>query len=62
MDVHDTPDMPRSLPLQPGMVITVEPGKGWVNPEVYIVYFYLHNIKCLGLSRAFLFNITVCLI
>ncbi|XP_034507608.1 xaa-Pro aminopeptidase 3-like [Ailuropoda melanoleuca] len=26
MDVHDTPDMPRSLPLQPGMVITVEPG------------------------------------
>lgn len=27
MDVHDTPDMPRSLPLQPGMVITVEPGK-----------------------------------
>ncbi|XP_069855714.1 xaa-Pro aminopeptidase 3 isoform X3 [Dipodomys merriami] len=26
MDVHDTPDMPRSLPLKPGMVITVEPG------------------------------------
>ncbi|XP_029811609.1 xaa-Pro aminopeptidase 3 isoform X1 [Suricata suricatta] len=26
MDVHDTPDMPRSLPLRPGMVITVEPG------------------------------------
>ncbi|XP_036157641.1 xaa-Pro aminopeptidase 3 isoform X3 [Myotis myotis] len=26
MDVHDTPDIPRSLPLQPGMVITVEPG------------------------------------
>ncbi|XP_057597217.1 xaa-Pro aminopeptidase 3 isoform X3 [Hippopotamus amphibius kiboko] len=26
MDVHDTPDMPRSLSLQPGMVITVEPG------------------------------------
>ncbi|KAJ8796035.1 hypothetical protein J1605_002797 [Eschrichtius robustus] len=26
MDVHDTPDVPRSLPLQPGMVITVEPG------------------------------------
>uniref|UniRef100_A0A0D9R0M0 Xaa-Pro aminopeptidase 3 n=1 Tax=Chlorocebus sabaeus TaxID=60711 RepID=A0A0D9R0M0_CHLSB len=26
MDVHDTPDMPRSLPLQPGMVITIEPG------------------------------------
>ncbi|KAK2506045.1 hypothetical protein MC885_002686 [Smutsia gigantea] len=27
MDVHDTPDMPRSLPLQPSMVITVEPEK-----------------------------------
>ncbi|KAM4650924.1 xaa-Pro aminopeptidase 3 [Discoglossus pictus] len=26
MDVHDTPDVSRSLPLQPGMVITVEPG------------------------------------
>ncbi|XP_073500259.1 xaa-Pro aminopeptidase 3 isoform X1 [Phyllobates terribilis] len=26
MDVHDTPDMSRSLPLQPGMVITIEPG------------------------------------
>ncbi|XP_077025063.1 xaa-Pro aminopeptidase 3 isoform X3 [Tamandua tetradactyla] len=26
MDVHDTPDIPRSLPLQPGMVITIEPG------------------------------------
>jgi len=27
MDVHDTPDISRSLPLQPGMVITIEPGK-----------------------------------
>ncbi|KAG8556332.1 hypothetical protein GDO81_018034 [Engystomops pustulosus] len=26
MDVHDTPDISRSLPLQPGMVITIEPG------------------------------------
>ncbi|TKC50460.1 hypothetical protein EI555_009946, partial [Monodon monoceros] len=26
MEVHSTPDMPCSLPLQPGMVITVEPG------------------------------------
>ncbi|KAM5288718.1 xaa-Pro aminopeptidase 3 [Ctenodactylus gundi] len=26
MDVHDTPDVSRSLPLQPGMVVTVEPG------------------------------------
>ncbi|XP_053577367.1 xaa-Pro aminopeptidase 3 [Bombina bombina] len=26
MDVHDTPDVSRSLSLQPGMVITVEPG------------------------------------
>ncbi|XP_075038876.1 xaa-Pro aminopeptidase 3 isoform X2 [Mixophyes fleayi] len=26
MDVHDTPDVSRSLPLQPGMVITIEPG------------------------------------
>ncbi|XP_042201091.1 xaa-Pro aminopeptidase 3 [Callorhinchus milii] len=26
MDVHDTPDMPRSVPLQPGMVLTIEPG------------------------------------
>ncbi|XP_075689640.1 xaa-Pro aminopeptidase 3 isoform X2 [Rhinoderma darwinii] len=26
MDVHDTPDMSRSLLLQPGMVITIEPG------------------------------------
>ncbi|XP_066288156.1 xaa-Pro aminopeptidase 3-like [Branchiostoma lanceolatum] len=26
MDVHDTPDMSRSSQLQPGMVVTVEPG------------------------------------
>ncbi|KAM3914503.1 xaa-Pro aminopeptidase 3 [Leptodactylus fuscus] len=26
MDVHDTPLISRSLPLQPGMVITIEPG------------------------------------
>ncbi|XP_069510522.1 xaa-Pro aminopeptidase 3 isoform X2 [Ambystoma mexicanum] len=26
MDVHDTPEMSRSIPLRPGMVITVEPG------------------------------------
>uniref|UniRef100_G3VLC6 Xaa-Pro aminopeptidase 3 n=1 Tax=Sarcophilus harrisii TaxID=9305 RepID=G3VLC6_SARHA len=26
MDVHDTPDISRSLPLQPGMVVTIEPG------------------------------------
>ncbi|XP_016281032.1 xaa-Pro aminopeptidase 3 isoform X2 [Monodelphis domestica] len=26
MDVHDTPDVSRSLPLQPGMVVTIEPG------------------------------------
>uniref|UniRef100_A0A8C9L3B0 Xaa-Pro aminopeptidase n=1 Tax=Pavo cristatus TaxID=9049 RepID=A0A8C9L3B0_PAVCR len=26
MDVHDTPDISRSVPLQPGMVITIEPG------------------------------------
>ncbi|KAF3700473.1 putative Xaa-Pro aminopeptidase 3 [Channa argus] len=26
MDVHDTPEMSRSQPLQPGMVITIEPG------------------------------------
>ncbi|KAI8510523.1 Xaa-Pro aminopeptidase 3 [Branchiostoma belcheri] len=26
MDVHDTPDMSRSSKLQPGMVVTVEPG------------------------------------
>ncbi|XP_053113095.1 xaa-Pro aminopeptidase 3 isoform X2 [Hemicordylus capensis] len=26
MDVHDTPDVSRSIPLQPGMVITIEPG------------------------------------
>lgn len=50
MDVHDTPDMPRSLPLQPGMVITIEPGEGQVNPQVYIAYFYLQTIKYLGLS------------
>lgn len=27
MDVHDTPDLSRSQPLQPGMAITIEPGK-----------------------------------
>jgi hypothetical protein len=27
MDVHDTALIPRSVPLEPGMVITVEPGK-----------------------------------
>ncbi|KAJ1679661.1 aminopeptidase [Spiromyces aspiralis] len=26
LDVHDTPDMSRSQPLKPGMVVTVEPG------------------------------------
>lgn len=27
MDVHDTPEVSRSQPLQPGMAITIEPGK-----------------------------------
>ena len=27
MDTHDTPRMSRSNQLQPGMVITIEPGK-----------------------------------
>lgn len=27
MDVHDTPELSRSQPLQPGMTITIEPGK-----------------------------------
>lgn len=27
MDVHDTPELSRSQPLQPGMAITIEPGK-----------------------------------
>ncbi|MEQ2202660.1 Xaa-Pro aminopeptidase 3, partial [Xenoophorus captivus] len=27
MDVHDTPELSRSQPLQPGMVITIEPGR-----------------------------------
>jgi Xaa-Pro aminopeptidase len=26
MDVHDTDDIPRTIPLTPGMVVTVEPG------------------------------------
>ncbi|XP_026462599.1 xaa-Pro aminopeptidase 3-like [Ctenocephalides felis] len=26
MDVHDTPLIPRSIPIHPGMIITVEPG------------------------------------
>ncbi|XP_072299851.1 xaa-Pro aminopeptidase 3 [Eucyclogobius newberryi] len=26
MDVHDTPELSRSQPLQPGMVVTIEPG------------------------------------
>ena len=26
MDVHDTPSVSKTSPLQPGMVITVEPG------------------------------------
>lgn len=26
MDVHDTPELSRSQPLQPGMAVTVEPG------------------------------------
>lgn len=26
MDVHDTPLIPRSIPMHPGMVITIEPG------------------------------------
>lgn len=26
MDVHDTPELSRSQPLQPGMAITIEPG------------------------------------
>lgn len=27
MDVHDTDEIPRNLCLQPGMVITIEPGE-----------------------------------
>jgi hypothetical protein len=30
MDVHDTAVIPRSIPLEPGMVITIEPGN-WKN-------------------------------
>lgn len=26
MDVHDTPTVPRSIPIKPGMTLTVEPG------------------------------------
>lgn len=26
MDVHDTPSVPRNIKMQPGMIITVEPG------------------------------------
>jgi hypothetical protein len=40
MDVHDTALIPRSVPLEPGMVITVEPGKFFV----YISFF--HTLKC----------------
>ncbi|KAL4658060.1 putative Xaa-Pro aminopeptidase 3 isoform X1 [Arapaima gigas] len=31
MDVHDTSEMPRSLPLQPGMVVTIEPGSLYIS-------------------------------
>ena len=30
MDVHDTDDVSRGRTLQPGTVVTVEPGKRWL--------------------------------
>lgn len=38
MDVHDTPDVSRSQPLQPGMVITIEPGKPLTYPPNLLQY------------------------
>nr|CAD7568134.1 unnamed protein product [Timema californicum] len=41
MDVHDTALIPRSIPLEPGMIITIEPGvyvspkNQWAPPEFY---------------------------
>jgi Xaa-Pro aminopeptidase len=39
MDVHDTALIPRSVPLEPGMVITVEPGKLFM----YSIYLFVSN-------------------
>lgn len=49
MDVHDTPDISRSLPLQPGMVITIEPGKKmcsqwWTFVQVTLRITVLHRV------------------
>lgn len=27
MDIHDTPSVSRNIPIEPGMVITIEPGE-----------------------------------
>lgn len=45
MDVHDTDEISRNIKLQPGMIVTIEPGKfvetstGWVNMHIkYVLY------------------------
>lgn len=38
IDVHDTGTVKRSIPLEPGMVITIEPGK--LNLSLYRRYDY----------------------
>jgi Xaa-Pro aminopeptidase len=45
MDIHDTSSISHNLPLQPGMIITVEPGK--TLPKILLKWVYIFYI-CLG--------------
>lgn len=45
MDVHDTSLIPRNIKLQPGMVITVEPGKRQCDLQMCV--FNIDLIRCL---------------
>lgn len=58
MDVHDTPELSRSQPLQPGMAITIEPGKThfslfalgvWCSQKSVNIFKMMACLTCLAL-------------
>lgn len=52
MDVHDTPELSRSQPLQPGMAITIEPGLKSTQLHVHVnaLSCYHYGSRCVLLQ------------